>query len=160
VLEADFGRLARMELKGEDPAAGAGVVVEGDARAAVDRRPDRGPDPDDLVGVPVAGLDVSFAPLRPEPGAPVLFVELGPPAGSDVGLVALHLAVREHGAPELDTAVAAVVDELHLERQPEVLSGEVAPKKLVPLQPRRLADDLAVLDRPERGVPLPAGKVA
>ena len=37
VLEPDFRRPARVELEGEDAAAGAGGVVEIDARLAVDQ---------------------------------------------------------------------------------------------------------------------------
>ena len=51
-------------------------------------------------------------------------------------------------------------DELDLERQPEVAGGQVAAEELVALQAGGLADDLAVLDRPELRVALPAGEVA
>jgi hypothetical protein len=86
----------------------------------------------------------------------VLLVELAPPAGADIGLVALDLALGQRLAAKLDSAVAGVVYELHLASEVEVGGGHVAREKLVAFEAGGAADDLAVLDGPETFLAVPA----
>ena len=58
---------------------------------------------------------MGFARLVPQQAATVFLVELAPPAGANVGLVALHLAIGQGLASELDAAIARVVDQLHFQ---------------------------------------------
>src|SRR5262249_4859631 len=105
VLEADFGLASGVELAGEETAPGAGRLVEVDTEVAVDVGADLGAVRHDFVEVPVVELDELLARLGPEQSAAILLVKLAPPARAHVGLVSLHLAVRQGGAPELDAAV-------------------------------------------------------
>src|SRR4051794_445220 len=79
VLESYFGRATGMKLQREDAPRRSARVVEPHARPAVQVGPDLLAPGDDLVGVPVAQLDVGLARLRPEQAAAVLLVELAPP---------------------------------------------------------------------------------
>ena len=149
-----------MELEGEDAggfALGVGVV---DAGLAVEPGSDAVADGFDFVFVPVALFEVLFAGLFPQQAAAVFFVELAPPAGADIGLVAAHFgeAFERFGA-ELDAAVAGVVDEFHFEGELEIFCGQVAQQEGVVLEAFGAADDLAVFDGPELLITVPAGEV-
>src|SRR5687767_11128494 len=108
VLESHLERPARMELQGEDSAPRSRGIVEIDAELAVEICPQTASHGDDLVAVPLPRFDVGFARGVPQQPAAVLFVELAPPAGADVGLIAAALSLRERFAAELDAAVLAV----------------------------------------------------
>ena len=82
-----------MELQADEAAAGGFGVVAIDAEVAVDPGAHAAADGDDFVVVPVAFFDELLAAFGFEEGAAVLFVELAPPAGADVALVAAHQAV-------------------------------------------------------------------
>ena len=84
-------------------------IVAIDAEVAVDPGADAAADGDDFVVVPVAFFHELLAAFGFEEGAAVFFVELAPPAGADVALVAAHQAVFDGGAADLDAAVAFVV---------------------------------------------------
>src|SRR5262245_55920724 len=119
-----------MQLQPEDAAALAVAVVDVHAQLAVDVGADLAALGDDLVVVPFAALDVGVAGLVPEDAAPVLVVELAPPAGADVGLRAAHVAAGQRLAAELDAAVLLVGHQLHLQREAEIAGEEVAAEEL------------------------------
>ena len=145
------------------PRAGRCGIVPIDAQVAVDPGSHPAADGDDFVVVPVALLDELFAALGFQEGAAVLFVELAPPAGADVGLVALHLAACDRLAADLDAAVPFVVDELHVERQAEVADRQLADQELVlrrgppvlpTISPFSTVHSLASPTQPVRSLPL------
>jgi len=149
-----------VQLQADHAAAGELLVGVVGAEVPVDPDPHPGADRLDHVVVPLAGLDELLAAVFGEQAAAALLVQLAPPAGPDVGLRAAHLAVGQWHAAELDAAVLRVRRQLHLQRQPEVLHRQLRHQEVVPLQPRgRLADNLAVLDRPERPVAVPVRQI-
>src|SRR5690606_12354207 len=124
--EADFGGAAGVELQRDDALTRGDRVVAVDARLPVDPRLHARAVRDDAVAVPVALLHVLPAAVRFEQAAAVLLVEPAPPARTDVGLQAAHVAARQHVAAELHAAVARVADEPDLELELEVAQQQVA----------------------------------
>src|SRR5262249_43568481 len=159
VLEAHFHRPTRVELQSENAVPGAGRIVDVHAQLAVEVRPDLAAYRDDLVTIPLVRLQVGLARLVPQQAPAVLLVQLAPPAGADVGLIAFHLAVRQGLTAELHAAVALAWCQLDLERQAEIAGDHLADQELVALQAGTLADDLPLLDLPQLRIADPAGQV-
>ena len=59
----------------------------------------------------------------------------------------------------MNAAVAGVVDELDFEGQTKILRRQVADQKRVVLDAGALADNLSVIDTPERTIAGPAAKI-
>src|SRR5439155_16194785 len=102
-----------MKLKPDQSTASGFGVDAIDAQVAVEPRADAAADGNDLVTVPVAFFDELLAALGFEQRAAMFFIELAPPAGADVALVAAHQAGFDWLAAYLNAAIAFVVDQLH-----------------------------------------------
>ncbi len=97
------------------------------------------------VLVPVALLDVLFSGLGPQQSAAFFLVQLAPPVGADIRLVAFHSMFHRHAA-ELNTAVACVFYQHDFKAQFKVRRSHLANQELVLLETGRLADDLSIDD--------------
>src|SRR5690554_4348871 len=89
VAKANFHRTARVKLQREDPPTVPFPVAQVDRDGTVDLGLHMLPPSDDLVRVPVARFDQVLARLVPQQSAAVLFVQLAPPARTNIGLVSL-----------------------------------------------------------------------
>src|SRR6185503_10122373 len=150
--EAHLRRPAGVDLQRDDARARARRIVELDARLVVEPRAHLRARALDHVAVPAVERDLRGAAVDEQP-APVLLVELAPPAGADVGLVALDLAVLERLRPELDAAVPLVAGQAHLDAQAEVAELEVAREEGVALEALGAADDLGSARRSRLDAP-------
>ena len=156
-----LGRPA-VNLEGDAALALAFGIAQSGAECPVDGRPDAIVDGQDFIAIPVAGFDgIDSAVVPVELAAAVFVVELTPNLLSNVSLIAVRLPVVVHlpGA-ELDSGIAVGRREFDIDREIEVLHGQIGPKKFV-IGHRfvRVADDGAVLDRPEAVVSTPPGEV-
>src|SRR5439155_26025689 len=120
ILEPHFRSVAGVKLQAHEPAAGGLGIIAIDAQVAVEPRSHAAANGDDLVAVPVAFLDELLSSFGFKECSAVLFVELAPPAGTNVALIAAHEAVLDRLAANLNAAMAFVVDELDVELQSEV----------------------------------------
>ncbi len=138
-----------MQLQREFATALAGGSLV-HTRLAVEPRANVAADRFDFVVVPVALLEKRLAGFIGQNSPAVLFVQLAPPAGADVGLVAAHFVetIQRFGA-ELHAAVALVVDQLEIERQAGNFSPSGRSAKTCCAESRAAAHDFAVFDRPQ-----------
>src|SRR5262249_33017430 len=135
--EPHLRRSAAVQLKREDAAAGAVGIVELDTRLAVDRSAKAASASLDLVHVPFTRLHLRLSRAVPKQPPAVLLVEFSPPAGANIGLVALDLAFVDRFAAELDAAVARIVQQHHFEPEPEIARDQLAAEELVVVQAGR-----------------------
>src|SRR5205814_1603546 len=115
---------------------------------------------DDLVGVPLVGLDDFLARfvVGQHLVVKVFAVEFSPPTLAGVGLKAAHLVALKRLAVKLNAAVSFIGHELDFADQPEVADGDGALKELVSLQAcSGFANDLAILDMIDGHISPPAG---
>src|SRR5687768_3046874 len=129
-----------MKLQCEMTALRAGGIIKVHANLSINPRADPAFDRDDLILVPFAVLDVRLAGLLPQQRTPVLLVKLPPPARSDVSLITSGFRFAEQLAAELNAAVAFVIHELDLDREPEVDSNHVTEEERVVRKPLRRSD--------------------
>src|SRR5947207_11904328 len=91
-------------------------------------------DSDDFVRIPILLLDKFFTRLIPQRAAPLLLVELAPPAGSDVRLITTHLAVGQRFAAELNAAVFLVRRQFDFACEAKIAEKHLAFQEFIFLQ--------------------------
>src|SRR5205814_9395380 len=87
-------RPALVQLDAEHASLRAVRIIDVDADVAVDGGADPGADGEDLVRVPLAGLDVLLAGFLGQQPAAAFLVEFSPPPDADLRLVPFRFAVR------------------------------------------------------------------
>ena len=89
----------------------------------------------------------------------MFFIKLPPPAFARVGLVPFDMAARFQAAAKLNAAVTGVGGQFDFELQFKITYLQIADQELILFDSRRTSDDLAVFDRPELTVSIPARQV-
>src|SRR5262245_6937340 len=103
-----------MHLQTEDSAARNLWIVQIGADMTVNCSLDSAAHGDNLVSIPIIGLEERLAGFVGQDSAPVFFIKFAPPTRADVRLRPFHLVLAKAFAAELDTAVLFVRHQFYL----------------------------------------------
>jgi len=140
-----------VELQGNHTAAGPAGIIEIDAGLIVQEGLNPAPLGDDAIAVPLSHPDMGIAGLLPEESPAMFLIELAPPAGANVGLIAPHLSAGQNLTAELDATVFGVGGQFDLELEGEVCEQQVIGEEFIPFEAGTAADEFALVDTPQAG---------